>query len=91
MRDWFQLFRLSRGKWKLQGYDTFAREDYPVPGEYRSEAEAQKAARKRLELLEQRQPSASSGGQKPDGIQDRVYIIRPDGTGYRYLPDDWPS
>jgi len=71
--------------WRLQGHDTFAREDYPLPGEYETEVEAVAAARERLEHLEMTQPSSTSGGQ--DGIQDRVYVIRPDGTRFRV----WPS
>jgi hypothetical protein len=72
---------MQSGKWKLQGYDTFAREDYPLDGEFDTEADAIAAAQSRLADLERAQPSASSGGQ--DGIQDRVYVIRPDGTLFR--------
>jgi len=32
-------------KWKLQGYDTFAREDYPLDGEFDTEADAIAAAK----------------------------------------------
>src|SRR5262245_18102138 len=69
----------SGGRWRLRGYDTFAGEDYPLPGSYWTEAQAQRAARKRLAELERTQPSVSSGGQRPGGIQDQVYIVRPDG------------
>lgn len=75
---------MQNEKWKLQGYDTFAGEDYPLKGEFATEAEAIEAAKARLAELERDQPSASSGGQ--DGIQDRVYIIRPDGTSFRVMP-----
>jgi hypothetical protein len=73
------------GLWKLQGHDTFAHESYPLDGDFDTEAAAIAAARAYLADLEQTQPSASSGGQ--DGIQDRVYVIRPDGTGFRVWPD----
>jgi len=73
------------GGWQLRGYDTFARQSYPLPGTYRSEADAIAAARLRLVELEQEQPSASSGGQGEGGIQDRVFVVRPDGTSYRVL------
>ncbi len=76
---------MSNGKWKLEGYDTFSREDYPLPGEYDTEDAAITAAKKHLEHIERTQPSKSSGGQ--DGMQDRVYLIRPDGTKFRVLPD----
>lgn len=76
---------MPNGKWKLEGYDAFSREDYPLPGEYDTEDAAITAAKKRLEDLERTQPSESSGGQ--DGLQDRVYLIRPDGTKFRVLPD----
>jgi hypothetical protein len=68
-------------KWKLQGYDTFANEDYPLEGEFDTEHDAITAAKVRLANLEITQPSVSSGGQ--DGIQDQVYVIRPDGSRFR--------
>ncbi|MDQ1592606.1 MAG: hypothetical protein QOG71_3233 [Pyrinomonadaceae bacterium] len=76
---------MPNGKWKLEGYDTFSRESYPLPGEYDTEDIAIIAAKKRLEDLERTQPSESRGGQ--DGMQDRVYLIRPDETKFRILPD----
>lgn len=39
------------------------------------------AARARLAELARSQPAASSGGQ--DGMQDRVDVVRPDGTSFR--------
>lgn len=71
--------------WTLEGYDTFSDERYPISGAFESEESAQAAADERLDELEREQPSSSSGGQ--EGIQDRVYIICPDGTDYRYLKD----
>jgi len=70
--------------WKLLGYDTFSSEWYSLPGSYRSEREAQAAADARLDDLERTQPSRSSGGQGDLGIQDRVFIQRPDGSQYRH-------
>jgi len=75
---------MQNGIWKLQGYDTFAREEYPLPGEYDTEEAAVAAARERLEYLERTQPSQTSGGQA--GIQDRVYVICPDGARFRVWP-----
>ena len=72
---------MQNNKWKLQGYDTFAHEGYPIDGQFDTEDDAMAAARVRLDDLERTQPSASSGGQ--DGIQDRVYVIRPDGSSFR--------
>ena len=66
-------------KWRLEGWDTFARESYPIPGEYAAEALA--AAHRQLEELERTQPSESSGGQA--GIQDQVYVVGPAGQRYR--------
>jgi hypothetical protein len=71
-------------KWKIDGYDTFSREPYALGGEHESQAAAESAAWKRLKELELRQPTAMSGGQS--GIQDRIYIIRADGTQYLYEP-----
>jgi len=75
---------MSDGKWKLEGYDTFDESTYPIEGEYDTEEEAQAAAKERLTQLEESQPSASSGGQGFGGIQDQVWIIRPDGTKYHF-------
>jgi hypothetical protein len=75
----------KNGKWGLEGFDTFSNETYPLSGEYDTEEFARDAAKKRLSELEKTQPSASSGGQKESGIQDQVFVIRPDGTKYRYF------
>ncbi len=83
------------GKWSVWGYDTFERGDawYPVDAdyteiprrikEYDTEEEALKRAYARLDELEVDQPSHQSGGQEFLGIQDMVYVQRPDGTRYR--------
>lgn len=75
---------VATGPWKLEGYDTFDGEYYSLEGEYTSEADARKAAKARLEELEKTQPSDSSGGQTAMGIQDRVFILGPNGSRYRY-------
>lgn len=71
----------KKGRWRLKGYDTFDGTFYPLPGSFESQEEAEEAARERLAELEREQPSASSGGQS--GIQDQVYIVRPNGTLHR--------
>jgi hypothetical protein len=76
---------IEGGKWRLEGFDTFEGEEYPLTGEHDTEELAQAAARGRLAELEKSQPSASSGGQGLYGIQDRVFIIRPDGSKYRFM------
>jgi hypothetical protein len=72
--------------WWLEGYDTFSSETYtlgtPFDGlepSYASREAALVGARQRLADLERTQPTASSGGQAAGGIQDRVYIVYPDG------------
>lgn len=75
---------MTKGKWKLEGWDEFEGAPYSLPGAFDTEEEAREAARKRLAYLEKNQPSRLSGGQGPFGIQDQVYIIRPDGTKYRF-------
>ena len=78
---------LATKKWKLQGYDTFQGGNdafYPLEGEYDDQAAAEQAALVRLAELEKTQPTQSSGGQSKDGIQDHVYVVRPDGTKYRF-------
>jgi hypothetical protein len=88
------------GNWKLAGLDTFSGDDYPlgdvnvVDGrstldgmrpEYETYEEALADARQRLADLERTQPSASSGGQGFNGIQDRVYVVHPDGIRERVI------
>lgn len=71
--------------WSLLGYDTFegGEDAYYSLGEFGSEQAARDAGKARLEELERTQPSASSGGQAPLGIQDRVYLQHPDGRKER--------
>lgn len=80
------LERISRclgvNIWRICGYDTFAGKWYPLAGIFLSERAAMRAAQQYLKRLEKMQPSKFSGGQ--DGIQDQVYIVRPDGTMWRY-------
>jgi hypothetical protein len=75
-------------KWHLKGYDTFEGGEgafYPLDGEFDDEQAAIDAARERLVELEKTKPSAGSGGQDEiGGIQDKVYIVRPDGSSYRF-------
>ncbi len=70
--------------WKLEGLDGFDAEAgfYPL-GEYDDRAAAEAAADARLVELEQSQPTKRSGGQS--GIQDRVFVVSPDGVRTRYL------
>lgn len=51
------------GAWKLEGYDTFSNEYYPLEGTYPTEIGARRAAQLRYEELERTQPTESSGGQ----------------------------
>lgn len=74
----------SMGLWTIEGYDSFAKEAYALPGSYSSQRVAEKAALRRLKALEMMQPSEISGGQ--NGMQDQIYIRRPDGTSYRFVP-----
>lgn len=77
------------GTWKLIGYDTFADEEYVLPGEgYDTEDLAKEAAMKRLKLLEETQPSNESGGQAEVGIQDQIYIAGPNNIKYRFIPKE---
>jgi len=78
---------MKKTTWKLHGYDTFSNEWYGPLDEFKTEEKALAAAFKRLDKLEKTQPSASSGGQAPNGIQDHVFIERPDGTKYRVTPE----
>ncbi|MEM9027551.1 MAG: hypothetical protein AAGC70_04205 [Pseudomonadota bacterium] len=81
----FTFLNKLRGEWRLVGWDTFAGHEYGLPGRYRTQASAVRAAKRELRRIEKQQPTATSGGQ--DGIQDRVYIISPEGQSIRVLPD----
>ena len=72
-------------EWRLRRWDEFEGKYYSLPGSYPTEEAAQQAARERLAELEKTQPSSKSGGQGFFGIQDRVYIVRPDGSQYRFM------
>lgn len=79
----FQKCLQPEGKWTLRGEDTFDNEYYSIPGNFTTEAAAIQAAREHLEELEKTQPTASSGGQGSYGIQDRVYVVDPQGKVFR--------
>lgn len=83
MFDWLLKWR---GDWTVEGWDTFGGHSYSIPGRFRSEAAAVRAAKRYLKKLERMQPSETSGGQA--GIQDHVYVRGPDGQSIRVLPAD---
>ena len=90
LRRWFAAGGdrgAATGRWRLRGLDAFSGEPYALPGVYATEDTARRAAQKRLRALEKTQPTATSGGQNEGGLQDRVYIIAPDGREHRYLPE----
>jgi len=72
-------------EWKILGFDTFEGEFYPIDGSYSTVEEAMIEAQRRLKHLEETQPTATSGGQI-GGIQDRIYIIAPNGLPTRVMP-----
>lgn len=73
-------------KWRIEGYDAFDGELYSISGQYDSREEAEKAALEEYKKTEYLQPTESSGGQFNDGIQDRIYIINPEGEKIRFMP-----
>lgn len=81
--DWLLKWR---GEWFIEGWDTFGAHSYPIPGKYRTQKAALRAAKRHLRELERTQRADSSGGQ--DGIQDHVHVRGPGGHSTRVLPDD---
>lgn len=77
--------RDKKGGWRVGTYDTFEEQFYGGGIKYSNEETAQAAARKELARIKKFQPDSMSGGQEFGGIQDRVFIVRPDGTKYRFL------
>ena len=71
--------------WTLKGYDAFEEEYYSLLGYWFIEAEAKQAAFEELQKIMGSQPTEDTGGQQDEEIQDRVFIVRPDGTQYRYI------
>ncbi len=76
--------------WKVIGLDTFAAANEGEDALYTiavcaDEATAQLMAYTKLQALEESQPTETSGGQGVAGIQDRIFIERPDGTRYRVI------
>ena len=82
----FGWLRNLRAEWTIEGWDTFGGHSYPIPGRYRSESAAVRAAKRYLKKLERLQPSETSGGQA--GIQDHVYVRGPAGQPIRVLPGE---
>lgn len=81
----------SRPEFEVIGYDEFDGEDYPLgdpigtPATFDDHDAAIRFGRRHLEGLERTQPTSSSGGQEFGGIQDRVYILHPNGQRERVL------
>ena len=85
---------IEKNKCKIEGYDTFefkwnVESDpfYPIEGAWETEKEARSAAKIYLTKIEEHQPASKSGGQSAFGIQDHIYIVRPDGSKYRFIPE----
>ncbi|OIP24913.1 hypothetical protein AUK11_02030 [bacterium CG2_30_37_16] len=74
---------MSCGKWHLKDFDTFEEEYYGLKGSFETEELAIAGGKEKLKELEETQPSSQSGGQDPLGIQDKVFVVRPDGTDFR--------
>jgi len=70
-------------KYSLIGLDAFSGEEYMLKDDYPTEADAIAGGKLRLQHNERTQPSSSSGGQA--GIQDRVFVERPDGSRFRVM------
>lgn len=81
---WRNSGAVGKTVFRLLGYDSFEggpNAFYPVGRKYASLEQARQAARSRLQVLERTQPTSESGGQ--GGIQDYVFIVRPDGSMFR--------
>ena len=72
---------MSLQTWKVYGFDAFegGPDAWYELGSYSTYEKALDHAKKKRDELEKTQPSASSGGSGFGGIQDRVYVIHPNG------------
>lgn len=68
--------------WRLWGYDTFDRSDYPM-GHFARGYDALLYAYHRLQTLDN---GGGDGGQLRGGIQDRIYLLCPGGEVHRIFP-----
>lgn len=75
------------GEWKLKGRDKFTGKFYDIFDSYPNEQSAIEMARERRADFGLTQPSSGSQGRK--GVQDKVYIVRPDGTQYLFDGSNW--
>lgn len=82
IKEYEEVRKVLLEKWKIEGWDTFDAGNYSIAGEYATEAEAIEVAKTKLLENEKDQPTETSGGQ--NGVQDQVFIVRPDGSKYRY-------
>lgn len=79
------------GRWSVHGYDTFSSHPYnfldcPEEG-FGSEDKALVFARTQFAKIQRDQPPEEAGDCWDEGsIQDRVVIVRPDGSEYYYEP-----
>jgi hypothetical protein len=79
----------GRPEFEVIGYDEFDGEEYSLgdppgtPAMFDDHDLALDFGRVRLAYLERAQPASSSGGQEHGGIQDRVYIVHPNGQRER--------
>lgn len=77
------------GLWKVEMSDVFARTDHVI-GHFASREEA--VAFARLEFAKRQPPPGMpdlTGGPLPPGIQDRIFVIPPEGNGtpWQFLGD----
>ena len=86
LRQILELLGIKTEIWKLGGYDTFARESYHLAGPFFSEKAALRAAKRELKNIDKMQPSRDSARQQPEGKQDQIHVVRPDGSSYHYKP-----
>ena len=73
-------------EWKLVGFDAFEEEYYSLNDSYPNENEARQAAILKFKEINKLQPPEEAGGQDDEGIQDRLFIERPNGSKYRFIP-----
>lgn len=76
----------NQGKWRIKGKDTFENEFYSIAGEYDTEELALAAAKTQWDEIQKSQPIEDAGDPEFDGIQGRVWIVRPDGNKYNFHP-----
>ena len=82
-----KMFKGEGATWHLVGYDINANTSYPIAGPFFSQIATERAAQQAFRRLEEKQSTSETSDGSSDTMPNQLYIIKPDGTIYRYPPE----